>query len=797
MSVDPTTAGQSPVANLVTPSQEAARQRQIELVLQGVDALPTLAPIASRLLALGSANDVDIAEISKIIESDPATSTRILALCRRADKGLGEKVTTVRRAIVMLGLDAVRSAVLSVSVYDLFEREASSLDEPPTGYWGAPASGTRAEVKVNAQAFDREGFWKYSVAVAAAAELIATRRREMKVSPEEAFTAGLLHALGKPVLELVLPKCYARVVQLAERQGTDSAPIERQIIGLDSFTAGRRIAEHWRLPTYLRDAMWLHSQPLNSLPTTEHKNLVAIVTLARTVVRNLHLGWSGDFGTIPDYAAVSRHVGLATPSGQPALKLDELTPAIHAEMTDRLEALGLSAGGSSEVLLESLAKANAHLGKLNAQLDERQKETRSVARVLEAVGAFNSHALDARSLSETLSHAAASAVSVLGCSAPSMLLQVHDDEAWRLYRFSMNGQVLSTSEVQPPPHFRDPSSRVLAGVIDPTQSSAMLPHVFPWLAESLAEPMDAAKLRLVPITRHSPTAVLIVDKDPMAAISVANLGVMTSAWGLAICDIARSDAAIRQGEQLAQLNRDLADAQARLAEAQSYARLGEIAAGAAHEMNNPLTIISGQAQLLLPRVKDSRDRASVVQIAEASEHLGALVRSLHLIASPPKPRIATCDVASVVQEALALAQIRNGNTPVRASVRVGRATDRARLDPKLLALALAELLVNAAEADPRGEIEFSTHVDPLDDALLFRVTDHGPGLSSKAATHAFDPFFSEKAAGRSHGLGLTRAKAIVEAMGGRIVLQSHPERGTIATLAIAHWRLAGPKTIAA
>ena len=89
--------------------------------------------------------------------------------------------------------------------------------------------------------FDRTGFWKHSVAVACASEIIAAEEKRLEVLPEEAFLAGLLHGVGRIVLSSVLPRAYDGVSRLAERRGVASASVEREMLGIDHHTAGRRV----------------------------------------------------------------------------------------------------------------------------------------------------------------------------------------------------------------------------------------------------------------------------------------------------------------------------------------------------------------------------------------------------------------------------------------------------------------------------------------------------------------------------------------------------------------------------
>src|SRR5690606_37527441 len=143
-------------APLESSEPDADRAGRIELILRRIDALPTLSPIASRLLEMCSDTETDLPEVVGLIESDPALTTKILGLCRRADRGLGDRITTVRHAVVMLGLDAVRSAVLSVAVYDLLQDERLEGDGG-----GDPGAATQ---------FDRLEFWRHLLGVACAAE---------------------------------------------------------------------------------------------------------------------------------------------------------------------------------------------------------------------------------------------------------------------------------------------------------------------------------------------------------------------------------------------------------------------------------------------------------------------------------------------------------------------------------------------------------------------------------------------------------------------------------------------------
>jgi signal transduction histidine kinase len=104
------------------------------------------------------------------------------------------------------------------------------------------------------------------------------------------------------------------------------------------------------------------------------------------------------------------------------------------------------------------------------------------------------------------------------------------------------------------------------------------------------------------------------------------------------------------------------------------------------------------------------------------------------------------------------------------------------IDPEQVAMALTELLNNAFESQPRGNIELSARLDRREHQLVITVSDDGRGMDEHTLSHAFDPFFSAKRAGRQGGMGLPRAQQWVDGHGGKLVLRSTPDSGTVATV---------------
>jgi len=756
----------------MTTTINNARARQVEMILQQVDTLPTLSPVATRLLAIGSSDDADLNEVVMLIESDPALTSKILSLCRRADKGLGKSVSTVKKAVIMLGLEAVQGAVLSVCVYELLEQAGNDLDQ--RSYEKGHASS---------ELFDRRGFWKHSVAVACASDLIAALHPELRVKPDEAFISGLLHDTGKLVLELVLPQSYTKVLELIERRQEDSAAIERTIIGIDHHTAGKRIGERWQFPQMVQDVIWLHSQPIASLPDElASRNLVGVVTAAKSLCRSLHLGWSGEFGRPQPLDTICNDVGLDHH------KIESVTQQLHTAVSERCAALGIDDETSPELLLQSISRANQQLSRLNITLEQRSRVATQLTRVIDAVEAFHANASAGAGVFDVISQIVRSAGGVFGDGYFGVIFQPTPNEPWHVYRFSPEGRLVHSDLVDAPAGGTHSLGSIAAGA----RVNAAAAAVLPWADQLLGDKANLSALRIIPLTdRHDPepnrpAALLLHEHDPsQIGLDERQVRLLASTWTAAFSAAARQEQAVRLGEQLAETNRTLAEAQDKLTETESLARLGEMTAGAAHEMNNPLTIISGRSQLLADRLPDARDRAAAAAVHSAAQELSDLITSLHLLADPPEPTLAPTNALDLLSKAVAKAKSRTGGM-TQVHVTVPRSLPPMNVDIELLSMAVVEMIVNAIESCPRTGVETWIEVD--DDRLLLCVADDGCGMSPKAQRHAFDPFFSEKPAGRQCGLGLARARRLVELHAGRITLDSQPDTGTVARISLDQWR---------
>lgn len=244
----------------------------------------------------------------------------------------------------------------------------------------------------------------------------------------------------------------------------------------------------------------------------------------------------------------------------------------------------------------------------------------------------------------------------------------------------------------------------------------------------------------------------LVGVGPFVAASIASLRVA----------LGRADAA-------------LAAASERRARAERLASLATLAAGAAHELATPLSAIAVAAGELERRAATSaeRDRADLALVRESVERcreiLGQLAVDAGAGAGGVTPLVAVEDVLE-----RAMAGVRE---PSRIRVEGADAAldARVRASLPLLARALRGLVDNALRAGP-GEVCLSAAV--ADDHVALRVEDQGVGMTAEVLAHARDPFFTTRAHGQGMGLGLFVASTLAEQLGGRLELDSAPERGT-------------------
>ncbi len=230
-----------------------------------------------------------------------------------------------------------------------------------------------------------------------------------------------------------------------------------------------------------------------------------------------------------------------------------------------------------------------------------------------------------------------------------------------------------------------------------------------------------------------------------------------------------------------------AEIQQQLLQSARLASIGTLAAGFAHELNNPLTAVLGYAQQLRASAPDAQSRKAATVILRASRRMKGLVDQLcQLNREPSLTRWYTLSVPRLVADALQLCAPRQEELQVQVHSSCAPGLPHVRGDGDHLVGVLQGLLVNAFDAfaaRPGGRQRRSDlPARAVDRVVLLSVRDNAGGMPPGAQAQAFDPFFTGKDVGKGVGLGLYIAHEIVKAHGGSMALQSTPGEGTCVTL---------------
>jgi signal transduction histidine kinase len=260
---------------------------------------------------------------------------------------------------------------------------------------------------------------------------------------------------------------------------------------------------------------------------------------------------------------------------------------------------------------------------------------------------------------------------------------------------------------------------------------------------------------------------------------VQELTALANGWSLTLRTSQIREEARALSEQLAEANRRLHNAQNEILRSKTMITVGEMAAGAAHEMNNPLAVISGRSQLLASQLEDPKLKQAAKTISEQAHMITDIITELMAFAKPVPPTIVECELPDLV--ARALHEAKSMTDPADRNIEVTM-TDipPVMVDPAQVTAALTEVVGNAIQATEErdGQVTIHAAFDAYSGRVALTVADNGCGMDEETLKRAFDPFFSSKPAGRRRGMGLAKALRWIESSGGTMRLESRLGKGT-------------------
>lgn len=243
-------------------------KHKIRKQLSGIGNLPSIPHIVTEVSEMLDNEKTSASDLCKVISKDQSMATKILAVANSPMYGLPRRVATIEFAIVIIGLDHIKSLLLALSMIETFKVRNSSD-------------------------WNHNDYWHHSLMVGAAAKKIADDLRYPKSG--EVFTVGLLHDLGLVVLQKYLNYDYKQIVELVKKDGISYLNAERIVLGYTHSEIAEFLLERWNFPTFINEAVLYHHRP-----SLAEKNpvLASLIHLVDYMTQELEIGsfnWDSNY----------------------------------------------------------------------------------------------------------------------------------------------------------------------------------------------------------------------------------------------------------------------------------------------------------------------------------------------------------------------------------------------------------------------------------------------------------------------------------------------------------------------
>lgn len=250
-------------------SPPAMGHKTVETLMSTVRELPTLPSIAARVTAVARDPDSTPKDMAAVIGQDQSLTANLLRVVNSAYFGFLRRISNVAEAINLLGYNEVVNMTFAVAV-------------------------VREFAYASANGFDRRAFWTHSISVATASQILAEGARYPQ--PDAAFTAGLLHDIGKLILDQFFPEPFGEVMRRIRQDGMTSRAAEEAVVGVTHAEIGEWIARSWLLPELSIATIRHHHHDRHErlgLPNSTDP-IVDLVQFADLYCRSQGFGHSGD-----------------------------------------------------------------------------------------------------------------------------------------------------------------------------------------------------------------------------------------------------------------------------------------------------------------------------------------------------------------------------------------------------------------------------------------------------------------------------------------------------------------------
>lgn len=235
----------------------------LDRIFSTITDVPTLPATVLQVMHSVEDPSCSVADLSRTIMGDPGLAAKVLKIANSPYYGFAAKIGSLPQAVSLLGFATLKNALLSASVFDMF--------------------------RISGIGFDMVGLWKHSVTTATAAKIVA--RRIHYPNAEKAFTASLLHDIGKVMIARYLPSSLATVVQSVRNDHLAIYDAEKRAIGLAHPAFGAWVLARWSMPALLVEAVEHHHHPTRAQDAFD---LSSVIYLSNAIAHRSKIGSGGD-----------------------------------------------------------------------------------------------------------------------------------------------------------------------------------------------------------------------------------------------------------------------------------------------------------------------------------------------------------------------------------------------------------------------------------------------------------------------------------------------------------------------
>lgn len=753
-------------------SADTKTAHQLELIISQLDSLSILPSAAARFLSMLNSMELTTSDLTELIESEPALTTKIFSLLYQSNQPLPDKPPFIRTALEKLPLRLIRDSFLAARVYN-------------------------APVLAEDEVDSRQGLVLHSLAVACAARQLATLTSP-QIDPNLAYTAGLLHDIGKLALNQVMPKSFTKITEEAKSRNLSTCTIEQRHLGLDHTIIGKRLAQKWHLPTKIDIAIWLHHTDTTEISSTvPEARLAQLVHLADSIARKCRIGYSGSFDSTTDPAdKISQSLEVNKE------QLEQLEQSLQQAVDQKAEISGLNSLNPLTDYCRGIAETAAQLATDNTKLSEQLQPIQTASSHLDFVkNALSS--IDPSQDTLDIAEKFAAHWQKFYQTGPLCLYLTPTDDS----------QSTDAVLIEHPGHTEKLTLEFPTGVTSlpqPIENDFKILDArdFPssWLFEQLEVEFDLSRTRLLPLFTGQKTVAVIVFELRYPAPNEKLEETFKSAAFLTafILQIALTR---QRNQRFAELFARLIDKPKKINPTprpkpeqehitpqpqpeplDNIEALAEMAAGAAHELNNPLTVISGRTQLLAESEAEEEKKQILYQINENAAELSMIIDGLMSFARPQTPRPQQTPVSQILDEAAQLAAQKTDADHLDIQLELTEDHKTVFVDSAQIASAIANIFSNSLESYPYsfGPIKVNSTLDSSAGLMKLSITDTGCGMDNQTLIKATNPFFSAKPAGRKRGMGLAYASRLIKLNSGSLNITSQPGKGTTVTVSLPY-----------